>query len=88
MSGQAAPARQLPKRARWLNNAERSRLVARYEGGAKVSELAAEFAIGKATVSRQLNAAGVVLRKRAVLERRDRQSGRAVRHGAVHGEGR
>jgi hypothetical protein len=52
----------VPKRARWLNDTERARLVARYEAGAKVSELAAEFRIDKATASKQLKSAGVVLR--------------------------
>ena len=58
----ARPERAVPKRARWINEGERDRLVARYEAGAPVRELAVEFGLNRTTIAKQLKAAGVTLR--------------------------
>ncbi|MCU1678451.1 MAG: hypothetical protein JWM93_3209, partial [Frankiales bacterium] len=52
----------MPKRARHLNGTELARLVQRYQVGATVYELAAEFTIDRKTVARQLKRAGIRLR--------------------------
>lgn len=58
----AKPERAVPKRARWINDGERDRLVARYEAGALVREVAVEFGLNRTTITKQLKAAGVTLR--------------------------
>ncbi|WP_459986867.1 hypothetical protein, partial [Nocardioides sp. AN3] len=52
-----------PKTAIRLNETQLNRLVAGYEGGATVFELAAEFGIGRNTVALQLKGAGVTMRR-------------------------
>lgn len=54
--------RQLSKRARRLTERQLGLLVQRYQAGATVYDLAAEFHIARATASKHLKAAGVVLR--------------------------
>jgi DNA-binding CsgD family transcriptional regulator len=55
--------RSLPKRAKWLNDAEKVRLAAAYRRGATVYELADQFGIDRRTVALQLKRVGVTMRR-------------------------
>jgi DNA-binding CsgD family transcriptional regulator len=59
-------ARAVPKRARYLNDAERTRLAERYRAGATIRELALEFGVAPRTASHHLKLAGVDVRSRAM----------------------
>ena len=69
LTGVVQPAsRQVVKRARRLTEAERARLVERYEAGATVYDLAHEFSVARSTAAKHLKAAGIEMRNGPLTE--------------------
>ena len=55
-------------RAKWLNATQLTQLVAGYQAGATVYELADQFGVHRGTIARRLKAQGVELRCRSINE--------------------
>ncbi len=60
--------RPVVKRAKWLNATELTQLVAGYQAGATVYELADQFGVNRNTVAKHLKAQGVRLRLSSLTE--------------------
>ena len=56
------------KRAKWLNATELSQLIAGYQAGATVYELADQFGVNRQTIAKRLKAQGVQLRCKSITE--------------------